>query len=469
MTISETQQMMKQMMVHIEKDEEFLPKLRGDDRVKVFQSATEVLTTTDKVVKSYIRVSRDDRKIERIPAYRIQHNNIAGFYKGGIRFSEMVNEEEVENLAVLMTLKNALHNLPYGGAKGGVVLNPKDYSERELNLVSKKYVQRFAPDIGPTHDIPAPDMGTDERIMDWMVGEYKTIHPGGNYLGAFTGKSIDNGGAKGRREATGRGVYRSYWWLVHQWARKQKDQEELIPKGVHFQQYKKLKEVYEKSHDGHPVQLAVQGFGNVGSVAALMAYECPDINHHVVSVSDHIATLFHKDGLDIPKLIAFQENYGQLPNTEQQLEEYGIEAEILERDEILTLHVDVLILAAIEDVITRKNVEEMKAEIFVEGANAPITTEADHYLYEQGKVVIPDILANAGGVMVSYLEWKQDRITQYYSEQEVLEEMYTQMEDSCKRVFNEYFSRGINGIRHTCYINALKRLFTLMYKHGKLF
>ncbi|UCZ53951.1 Glu/Leu/Phe/Val dehydrogenase [Bacillus shivajii] len=469
MSIKETQQMIEQMLGEIQHDEAFLPKLKGEKRQRVFRSGTEVLTTTDKVVKSYIRVSRDNRTIERIPAYRIQHNNIAGFYKGGIRFSEAVNEEEVENLAVLMTLKNALHNLPYGGAKGGVVLDPKEYSERELNLVSKKYVQRFAPDIGPTHDIPAPDMGTDERVMDWMVGEYKTVHPGENYLGAFTGKSIDNGGARGRREATGRGTYRCYWWLVHKWAREQKDKEELIPKGEHVKQYENLKSIYKKSDSGELIKLAVQGFGNVGSVAAKMADDCPDLKHHVVSVSDHKVTLFKENGLDIPKLVAYQEEYGHLPNTEEQLFKAGVEADLLDRDAILTLNVDVLILAAIEDQITEDNMKDVKASVFVEGANAPIRAEADHYLHSQGKVVIPDILANAGGVMVSYLEWKQDRITQFYTEQEVLDEMYEQMEESCKQVFTEYFTKGINGIRNTCYQNSLKRLFTLMYKHGKLF
>ncbi|WP_416148377.1 Glu/Leu/Phe/Val family dehydrogenase [Salipaludibacillus sp. HK11] len=469
LSIKDTQNTIENIMEHLFEDETFIPGEKTESRRRVFDSGKEILTTTDKIIKSYIRVSRDNREIVRIPAYRIQHNNIAGFYKGGIRFSETVSEEEVENLAVLMTLKNALHDLPYGGAKGGVVINPKDYSDRELNLVSKKYVQRFAPDIGPTHDIPAPDMGTNDQVMDWMIGEYKTIHPGKSYLGAFTGKSIENGGALGRREATGKGTYHSYFWLINEWARKQKDREKEIDKGIHFQQYEKLKSIYERSDEGKSIRMAVQGFGNVGGVAANMAYHCKELKHDVIAVSDHLGTLYNADGLDIDKLVVFHNRNNQLPNTQEELDAAEIKAELLHRDDILTLDMDVFILAAIEDQITTSNMKKVKADVFVEGANAPIDAAADQYLHDQGKVVIPDILANAGGVMVSYLEWKQDRITQVYTEDEVLNQMYLQMSNSCEKVFREYFSKGLPGIRTTCYSNALKRLFELLYKHGKLF
>lgn len=469
MSLAQTQQTITQVMRQLKEDQSFLPRVTGEGRAKAFESGMEILTTTDKVIKSYIRVSKDDGRIIRIPAYRIQHNNIAGFYKGGIRYSELVNEEEVENLAVLMTLKNALHELPYGGAKGGVLLNPNDYSDRELNLISKKYVQRFAPDIGPTHDIPAPDMGTDERVMDWMVGEYKTIHPGENYLGAFTGKSIENGGAEGRREATGKGTYFSYLWLVDEWARKQKEAS-LTPKTPsHKQQFEKLTSLFEKSDRGEKISIAIQGFGNVGSVAALEAYQCRKLKHDVVAVSDHIVTLYSSDGLKVGNLVDYLEEAGHLPRSEAELKKAGVEAEVLTRDAILTMDLDVLILAAIEDQITEVNMRNVKADVLVEGANAPINVVADRHLHEKGKVVIPDILANAGGVTVSYLEWKQDRITQLYSKEEALDEMYGHMSESCEKVFSEYFYKELDGIRNTCYRNALKRLFSLLYKHGKLF
>ncbi|MCE7793997.1 Glu/Leu/Phe/Val dehydrogenase [Salipaludibacillus sp. CUR1] len=469
MSIKETQNKIEAIMDQLYKEEEFLTEEKGESRQKVFDSGKEVLTTTDKIIKSYIRVPKDNREIVRIPAYRIQHNNIAGFYKGGIRFSQGVNEEEVENLAVLMTLKNALHGLPYGGAKGGVDINPKDFSPRELNMVSRKYVQRFAPDIGPTRDIPAPDMGTDERVMDWMIGEYKTIHPGQNYLGAFTGKSIENGGAFGRREATGKGVYHTYLWLVNEWAGKQQEEELNLEDGVHRKQFNVLKRIYEQHKNRQPVRLAVQGFGNVGGVAAYMAYHCRHSAHHVVAVSDHLVTLYNENGLDIDRLLAYHRQHHQLPATEEELSEAEVEAVPLHRDDILTLDMDVFILAAIEDQITEKNMKEVKADILVEGANAPITSEADSYLHEAGKVVIPDILANAGGVLVSYLEWKQDRITRFYTEDEVLIEMYDQLSKTCDKVFPDYFNDRLPDIRNTCYLKALKQLFLLLYKHGKLY
>ncbi|GAA0374634.1 Glu/Leu/Phe/Val family dehydrogenase [Bacillus horti] len=450
-------------------DESFLPELKNDRRKQIFESGKEILITTDKIIKSYIRVSRDNGSVVRIPAFRIQHNNISGFYKGGIRFSESVNEEEVENLAILMTLKNALHKLPYGGAKGGVVIDPKTFTDRELYFVSKKYVQRFAPDIGPEHDIPAPDVGTNEKIMDWMVGEYKTIHPGENYLGSFTGKSIENGGACGRREATGKGTFFSYFWLVNEWAREMAKKEDQLKESTHYNQYKVIKSLYEKSDQGEPIKVAVQGFGNVGSVAALETVKAEQLKHKVVAISDHRVTLYHEEGLDIFKLEKYAKENGVMPCNQEELKEAGVEATIEGRSAVLTLEVDVLILAAIENQITKDNMERIQASIIVEGANAPVTQEADLFLHGQDKVVIPDILANAGGVIVSYLEWKQDRVTQLYTEEQVLNEMNEYMLSTFEEVFNKYFVRGYETIRSTCYINAVKRLFSLLYRHGKLY
>jgi glutamate dehydrogenase (NAD(P)+) len=450
-------------------DPSFLPEISIDRRKQVFESGKEILMTTDKIIKSYIRISKDNGSVVRIPAFRIQHNNIAGFYKGGIRFSEGVNEDEVENLAFLMTLKNALHKLPYGGAKGGVVLNPKTYSDRELYHVSKKYVQRFAPDIGPTHDIPAPDVGTDDKIMDWMVGEYKTIHPGENYLGSFTGKSIGNGGAKGRREATGKGTYHSYCWLIHEWARGIAENKDKIQKATQQKQFGLLKSLYQKSDDSQPITMAVQGFGNVGSVAALEAVSCSKLKHNVVSISDHRVSLYNENGLDIQRLIDYTSQNGDIPASEEELKLAGVEAKILGRSDILTMDVDVLILAAIENQITLENMKEVKAKVLVEGANAPIAREADQHLHEQGRVVIPDILANAGGVIVSYLEWKQGRVTQIYTEEQVFNEMGGHMSETFEEIYNQYFVQGLESLRSACYISAVRRLFTLLYRHGKLF
>ncbi len=470
MATLDTQETIRQSIDHLYQKKDYLPELTEEERVKRFESAKEVLTTTDKVIKGYLRVRRDNSQIVRIPAYRVQHNNIAGFYKGGIRFHEAVQEEEVENLAVLMTLKNALHRLPFGGAKGGVVIDPNSFSDRELFRVSQKYVQRFANDLGPTHDIPAPDMGTNERVMDWMVGEYKTIHPGQNYQGSFTGKSIINGGARGRREATGKGTYFSYWWLVEKCARQYENRVEAIQSDVGREQMQYLQSLYGKSDRGESISFAVQGFGNVGGVAALEAYKSSDLHHRVVSVSDEGVMLYHEKGLDIPRLVEFARVHNHLPKTEQQLQDAGVEAELHNRDDILTIDVDVLLLAALEDQITLNNVTDVQARILIEGANAPISGEADQVLKKSGRIVIPDILANAGGVIVSYLEWKQGRIIERYSEKAVFGEMYQHMEESMREVFDTYFQgEDLKSIRDICYINSVQRLFTLLYRHGKLY
>lgn len=469
MATSATQETIRKCIDTLYQMKEYLSELDGDERKKRFESAKEILTTTDKVIKSYLRVRRDNGQIVRIPSYRVQHNNIAGFYKGGIRFNETVNEQEVENLAVLMTLKNALHRLPFGGAKGGVVVNPNDYSDKELFRISQKYVQRFANDLGPTHDIPAPDMGTDARVMDWMVGEYKTIHPGQNYQESFTGKSIVNGGAKGRRKATGKGTYYSYAWLVENYARKHAESPNNLQVDTQKQQLALLQGLFEKSDQGETISFAVQGFGNVGSVAALEAYHSSSLNHRVTAVSDVGVTLYHEKGLDIPRLVEYARVHKHLPATNEELQDLGVEAEILDRDAILTINVDVLVLAALENQITMDNVHDVKAKIIVEGANAPVSGQADKVLEEQGRIVIPDILANAGGVIVSYLEWKQGRIIERYTEEQVYEEMYEHLEESYHEVFEAFVKSAFTSIRETCYVHAVQRLITLLFRHGKLY
>ncbi|MBM7095023.1 MULTISPECIES: Glu/Leu/Phe/Val family dehydrogenase [Alteribacter] len=461
----ETQALIEDVMDVLSDESGFLGIREEEKRTEVCASAKEILKTTDKIIKSYIRVSREKNGIVRIPAYRVQHNNISGFYKGGIRFNENVSESEVENLAILMTIKNALHRLPFGGAKGGVHINPKEYSDRELNLIAKKYVQRFKPDLGPNHDIPAPDLGTNERIIDWMVGEYKTIHPGETYLGSFTGKSVENGGAKGRREATGKGTYLSYQWLLNDWFNDLADKNEVERTG----QWRTLEYIHEEYTEKGHIDIAIQGFGNVGSVAAREAFEDEKLTHHVVAVSDREVTLYSQDGLNIEVLDAFGYSHNRLPNTREELTDLGIKADIYEAADVLTLSSDVLILAAVEDQIHRDNMKAIPARILVEGANAPLSQEADQYFEETGKIVIPDILVNAGGVIVSYLEWKQSKITEHYSEDEIIDEMAAQMTETFKRVYDTYFYSEGETMRFGCFYLALERLTSLLYKHGKLF
>ncbi|WP_085992553.1 Glu/Leu/Phe/Val family dehydrogenase [Oceanobacillus senegalensis] len=441
-------------------DSRFLPELQDETREKALRSLRSILSTPNQVHKSFLRVPLENGEVVRIPAFRVQHNNILGAYKGGIRFHESVNENEVVNLATLMTLKNALHDVPFGGAKGGVILSPRNYTVRELHIICKKYVQYFSGIIGPDKDIPAPDMGTSEREMDWMMGEYKSIHPGQSYLGSFTGKSIINGGSYGRRTATGKGVYYSFRYMFHDFLLANKTW--LEKSGNMYA--KNLLGNYEK-----PLTMAIQGFGNVGSIVALEAFSCSKINNKVIAVSDHNITLYHSEGLNIPKLMEYtKSNGGDLPKNKKEIDAAGLDATPLEREKLLTLDTDVLFLAALEDQIHQKNMQNINATVIVEGANAPITGLADDYLKDKGKIIIPDILANAGGVIVSYLEWLQGKDTQFYTEKEVNYRLYEKMKHTFEVVYPPYFSDPFS-LRENCYIHAVMKLSTVLFKQGKLY
>ncbi|SFB35044.1 glutamate dehydrogenase (NAD(P)+) [Lentibacillus halodurans] len=455
-----TEKIVQESLDALMDDDSFLPELKDQAREKAFSSLNSILSTPNHVNKSFLRVTLENGKVERIPSFRIQHNNILGPYKGGIRFHESVSEEEVGNFAVLMTLKNALHEVPFGGGKGGVIINPREYSVKELNLICRKYVQYFSDIIGPDKDIPAPDVGTGDREMDWMMGEYKSIHPGRPYRGSFTGKSVLNGGSLGRREATGKGVYYSFRYMLHDFA---KDQEKWLSQ----RDNKFAKTVLD--HVDQTVSIAVQGFGNVGSIAALEAYQCQYLNNKIVAVSDRNVTLYNSDGLDISNLIEYTENHeGDLPTDEEQLKDADIKATIRDRDDLLTLDVDVLMLAALEAQIHQENMKDVKARIIVEGANAPITSGADKYLSENGVVIIPDILANAGGVIVSYLEWLQGRETQFISEDEVFSRLFDQMKETFDTIYPQFYGDPF-PLRQNCYIHAVMKISTIIYRQGKLY
>jgi len=441
-------------------EESFLPELEGEGREKAFKSMGSILSTPNKIVKSFLRINLENRRVVRIPAFRVQHNAILGPYKGGIRFHESVNEDEVTNLAMLMTLKNALHNIPFGGGKGGVVINPSDYTAQEINAICKKYVQNLDDFIGPEKDIPAPDVGTSSREMDWMMGEYKNMHPGQDYRGSFTGKSVINGGSLGRDKATGKGVYDAFRYLTHDFL--EKNAEWLAERDNIFA--KKLLQFREKSFT-----IAVQGFGKVGSIAALEAYNCNDLNNKVAAVSDQNVLLYNEDGLDIPALVKYSsDNNGLLPKTEEELSDTGIKAEILKRDALLRLDVDVLILAALENQIHQDNMKAIQADIIVEGANAPITGEADKYLSDAGKIIIPDILANAGGAIVSYFEWLQGRDTQFLTEEEIYTRLQAKMQDTFNIIYPAFFATPYN-LRQDCYLQAIKKISEVLYRQGDLY
>jgi len=457
---SQTGPIIQQSLQALLGDPSFLSDLQGKAREQAFTSLAAILSTPNRIHQSFLRVPLDNGDVVRIPAYRIQHNDTLGPYKGGIRFHESVNEEEMINLAALMTLKNVLHEVPFGGGKGGVVLDPRKYSAKELNVICKKYVQYFGDILGPDKDIPAPDMGTGEREMDWMMAEFKSIHPGQPYLGSFTGKSVINGGSLGRREATGKGVYFTFRYMLHNFVKEQS------------QWLSGSSRVFAKTalaHADKPLRIAIQGFGNVGSVAALEAYQCSYLNNKVVAVSDRNVTLYNADGLDIPKLAVYaSNNKGDLPTTGEQLLQASIQADIMDRETILYMDTDVLILAALEAQIREDNVERVKAPIIVEGANAPVTGEADLYLNNKGVIIIPDILANAGGVIASYFEWLQGRDTQFYTEEEVFTRLFEKMKFTLNAILPKFFESPY-PLRQNCYIHAVMKLSTILYKQGKLF
>lgn len=457
---SQTGAIVQQSLNAMMEDATFLPQVQGQRREQAFQSLAAILSTPNKVHKAFLRIALENGNVVRIPAYRIQHNDALGPYKGGIRFHESVSEDEVTNLAALMTLKNALHEVPFGGGKGGVVINPRSYSEKELYQICKKYVQYFTDVLGPDKDIPAPDMGTGEREMDWMMAEYKSIHPGSPYLGSFTGKSIVNGGSLGRKEATGKGVYFTFRYMMHDFLHDNKD---WLSRGSNAFAATAL------AHADMPLTIAVQGFGNVGSVTAMEAYKCTSIRGRVVAVSDRNVTLYNEGGLDIPALTAFAiANRGDLPSSEADLQASGARAQILDREAVLYLNVNVLFLAALEDQIHGGNVQDVKARIIVEGANAPVTGEADEILASKGTIIIPDILANAGGVIVSYFEWLQGKETQFYSEEEIYRQLYAKMQKTMNSILPAYFGDPL-PLRQNCFVHAVTKLSTVLYRQGKLY
>lgn len=316
---------------------------------------------------------------KKLKAYRVQHSNKLGPYKGGIRFHPKVNRDEVRALATLMSFKTAAVGLPLGGGKGGVAVNPKDLDKPELEELSRNYVRGLHEHIGPEKDVPAPDVSTNAQIIDWMVDEYEQI-TGDKSRASFTGKSVKAGGSLGRDEATGRG-------------------------GVIV-----LRELLKKMKKAEPITYAVQGFGNVGAhFVAVSATEQP--GWRLVAATDSSGGIHSKEGLIAKKLADYKQGGSKLAKYNQ--------GKSITNDEFIGLDCDVLVLAALGDAINRSNMRTVKTKIILELANGPVSQEAQNYLTGQGIVIVPDILANAGGVIVSYLEWIQNKKNQHWSETKV--------------------------------------------------
>jgi len=329
-------------------------------------------------------------------AYRVQHNNQRGPYKGGIRFHPNVDLNEVRALATLMSFKTAAVGLPLGGGKGGVAVDPKKLTPKQLEELSRQYVRGLEPYIGPNKDIPAPDVNTNPAVIDWMVNEYEHL-TGDTTKASFTGKSLEQGGSRGRNAATGRG-------------------------GVIV-----LAELLKARGElGKPLTYAVQGFGNVGSFFATIAYKDYP-NWKLVAASDSATGLVDTEGLPVTKLTEYKTNRGRFAD-------YTGKAKKITNEELLELEVDVLVLAALEDVITDENAHEIKAKYILELANGPVNDSANEALEEAKITVIPDILANAGGVIVSYLEWLQNKNGEHWPEDQVNEELYKYLAKATKDI-----------------------------------
>ena len=372
--------------------------------LKLDRGILEVLSNPRKVVTVSIPVKRDDGEIQVLAGHRVQHCDILGPYKGGIRYHPAVTLREVSALAMLMTWKCALLGIPYGGAKGGIALDPKSYSVGELERITRRYTSELIKDIGPAVDIPAPDMGTSAREMAWMMDTY-SVNVGHSVPGVVTGKPLSIGGSRGREMATGRGVM----IIVR---------EALADLG--------------KSLVG--TRVAVQGFGNVGSAAALLLHQA---GAKVIAVSTGSGGVFSDVGLDIPALKAYAaQNRRSLVGFPQAAE--------IGNTELLTLPCDVLIPAALENQITIDNVDRIQARIIAEAANGPVTLQANQALEARGVMVLPDILTNAGGVVVSYLEWVQGLSYVFWDEERVNRELENLMVQAYRQVIQQTKVRQIS-------------------------
>jgi len=384
----------------------------------------KVLRHPEKQIIVSVPIIRDSGELEVFTGYRVLYNTSRGPAKGGIRFDLNVTLEEVKALAAWMTWKCALVNIPFGGSKGGVVCDPASMSLGELERVTRRYTASIIETLGPDSDVPAPDVNTNERVMAWIMDTY-SMHTRHTVTAVVTGKPVEMGGSLGRREATGRGCM--------------------------FVTREALARVGQSLKGA---RIVVQGFGNVGSVSAdLMAKEGASI----VAVSDKSGGLHNPKGLDVPDLIKWVKEHRQLAGY--------LRAEAVANDALLTLDCDVLVPAATENVITRKNAGQIKAKVICEGANGPTTAAADEILEKKGVFVIPDILANAGGVTVSYFEWVQDRGGYFWDEETVNRRLESIMTRSFAETMAMADKHKVSN-RIACYMLAVDRVAAMHRLRG---
>ena len=374
----------------------------------------ELLKEPLRMLTVRIPVKMDDGTTKVFTGYRAQHNDAVGPTKGGVRFHPMVSEQEVKALSMWMTLKCGIVDLPYGGGKGGIICDPRQMSMGELERLSRGYVRAVSQIVGPTKDIPAPDVFTNAQIMAWMMDEYSRMDEF-NSPGFITGKPIVLGGSQGRDRATAEGVT-----IVIQEAAKKR--------GIDIQ----------------GARVVIQGFGNAGS---FLAKFMSDLGAKVIGISDAYGALHDPNGLDIDYLLDRRDSFGTVTTLFENT---------ISNKELLELDCDILVPAAIENQITAENAHHIKANIVVEAANGPTTTEATKILTERGILLVPDVLASAGGVTVSYFEWVQNNQGYYWTEEEVREKLYRKMVDAFENVYTTATNRNIN-MRLAAYMVGVRR------------
>ncbi len=380
----------------------------------------------ERELKVALPVRMDDGSLKVFEGFRIQHSTLRGPAKGGVRYHQNVNVDEVRALSAWMTFKCAVAAIPYGGGKGGIVCRPREMSKGELERLTRTYIDKISAIISPNTDIPAPDVGTNAQTMDWMVDEYSKLK-GESVYGIVTGKSIEIGGSKGRNEATGRGVC--------------------------FVTLEMMKKYNMKPED---CKIVIQGMGNVGSISAkLLAEE----GAKIIAVSDVSCAIYNENGLDIAGI------YKYLDSGKNLLDGYTGDCKRITNAELLEFPCDILIPAALENQITAENADRIKAKIVIEAANGPTSVEADEILNKKGVKVLPDILSNSGGVIVSYFEWVQNLQNFYWEEDDVNAKLKRQIVGAFNDVFDAREKYDCT-FRVAAYIVALNRLVTAKKLRG---
>ncbi|MHC3438275.1 Glu/Leu/Phe/Val family dehydrogenase [Natrialbaceae archaeon A-gly3] len=391
----------------------------GDDVI-------ERLKHPERVLETNLTIERDDGSLERFKAFRSQFNGDRGPYKGGIRYHPGVTRDEVKALSGWMTYKTAIVDIPLGGGKGGIIIDPTEYSESELERLTRAFAKELTPMIGVDRDVPAPDVNTGQREMNWIKDTYETLK-NTTEPGVITGKALDSGGSEGRVEATGRSTVIA------------------------------AREAFDYlDRDISEATVAVQGYGNAGWIAAKLVEE---LGATVVAVSDSSGGIYNEDGLDARDVKAFKNETGSVSG-------YADADEELTNDELLTLDVDLLIPAALENAVDADLAEDVKADVISEAANGPLTPGADEVLADKDVITIPDILANAGGVTVSYFEWVQNRQRFYWTEEKVNEELEAIIVDAFDALTDAYEEHDLETFRQAAYVVSVQRVANAFEEAG---